>query len=74
MNLNKIFQGFLLKRIIFQQFGFFDTNSSASNQQSNTRIEKVTITRYNTKFASNLNLDSILHIQKIMSDIISIKY
>jgi hypothetical protein len=75
MNLTKIFEGYLSKRIIFQQFGFFSASASDSNQQTNLRKESVDITRYGTKFASDLGLDFRTQIQKTTSDeLISIKY
>jgi hypothetical protein len=75
MNLDTILEGYLLKKIIFEQFGFFGATITASNQQANTRRETVDIIKYSTKFGSDLALDARTQIQKTTTNqSTSIKY
>lgn len=64
MSFSIIFEGFLSKIIIFQQFGFFEAIDSSNNSQNNTRIETVTITRYTTKFRTGLETEAVTRIKK----------
>lgn len=75
MNLNTILEGYLLNRIIFQQFGFFSASDTNSDQQTNLRKETVSISRYSTKFPSDFGLDARIQIKKTTSgELIFIKY
>jgi hypothetical protein len=75
MNLNTILEGYLLNKIIFEQFGFFGASVTGSAQESSTRRETVEIIRYSTKFGSDLGLDARTQIKKITTNqSTSIKY
>ena len=75
MGFINISESTLAKRMKATMFGFFSSSKASSEELPNLRIERVTISRYNNTYTTNLTFDFTTEIKRnIPDELILIKY